>query len=224
MKPAATPQPQDRRTPAPAGRGLAPAVWAVLLACCLPELLLQAADHGWIGSARWRPLAYQYGAFWAGLLHGWRPNFAAQPATMFLSYGFLHSGLGHLVGNVAALLGLGPMVIERFGTRGFVLVWLGALLGGGAGFGLLSGSPAPMVGASGALFGLLGAWIWGLAADRRAAGRSLWPVAGLVAGLALLNLVMWVFLDGLLAWETHLGGFLAGAAIGALLPRARAGR
>ena len=44
-----------------------------------------------------------------------------------------------------------------------------------------------------------------------------------MAGLALLNLVMWLLADGVLAWETHLGGFLAGIGMAALLaPRAAA--
>ena len=34
----------------------------------LVELTLLAADYGLVGTTRWRALAYQYGAFWAGLL------------------------------------------------------------------------------------------------------------------------------------------------------------
>ena len=44
---------------------------------------------------------------------------------------------------------------------------------------------------------------------RLAAGLE---IAGIALVLALLNLAMWRFLNGVLAWETHLGGFLAGFA------------
>jgi membrane associated rhomboid family serine protease len=192
----------------------------LIVLTALPELVLILADQGWIGSARWRPLAWQYGGFWAGLLHGWRPNFAAQPATMFLSYGFLHSGPGHMIGNVLTLIVIGPPLAARFGGRGLAAIWLASILGGALAFGLLSRSPAPMVGASGAVFGLVGAWTWVQAVDARRALRSAAAVAlrsaGIMAVLAVLNAGMWWLLGGLLAWETHLGGYLAGFAMAAL--------
>lgn len=189
---------------------IAPAVIAILVVCTGIEGILQAADHGLIGSARWRPLAYQNGAFWAGLLGDWQPNYALQPLTMFVSYSFLHGGFSHLLGNMLALLGLGTIVTERVGQRGFLSLWLAATLGGGLAFGILSSSPQPMVGASGALFGLAGAWkAWDWQVARRDGG-PLWPILAWIAGFAVLNLVLWVIEGGLLAWETHLGGFVAG--------------
>lgn len=185
-------------------------VLAIALLCCMVELILQAADYGLIGSARWRSLAYQNGAFWAGLLHNWRPNYPAQPWAMFVTYSVLHGGFGHLVGNMIALLTLAPVVLERMSQRSFLGLWIFSAIGGAAAFGLLSQSPQPMVGASGALFGLAGAW---KAADWRAARKArkpLWPILLWVLGIAVLNLVLWVIQGGLLAWETHLGGFVAG--------------
>jgi membrane associated rhomboid family serine protease len=209
---------------ATAGAGVRPrraVLAALVLLIALPELILQAADLGLVGSARWRPMAYQYAAFWAGLLRDWRPNYAAQPVAMFLTYAVLHGGLGHLLGNVAAFVGFGPALLERLGTGRFLGLCLAATLGGAAAFGLLSASPQPMVGASGMLFGLAGAWQVLDARDRRAAGQPLWPVWAWVAALVALNLVFWVVQKGLLAWETHLGGYLAGAAVMALFPRDR---
>jgi membrane associated rhomboid family serine protease len=182
----------------------------LLLAIVLPEAILQAADFGLVGSARWRPLAYQNLAFWAGLLRDWRPNYALQPGTMFVTYSFLHGGLGHLLGNALALLALGPIITDRVGTRGFLVIWFVSVLGGALAFGVLTNSPQPMVGASGALFGLAGAWkAWDWQEARRSGG-SLWPTLGWIVGLILLNFVLWVVQGGLLAWETHLGGFVAG--------------
>ena len=188
----------------------APVVLTLVILMGLIEAVLQLADHGLVGSARWRQLAYQYGAFWAGLLQDWQPNFRMQPASMFLTYSMLHGGLGHLLGNMAALLALGPLITDRVSQRGFLALWLISAFGGAAVFGLLTSSPQPMVGASGALFGLAGAWkAWDWLEARRS-GAALWPILLWLLGLAVLNLVLWVLQGGLLAWETHLGGFIAG--------------
>ena len=81
------------------------------------ELILTASDLGWGGNGGLRQSVYQNGAFWAGLLHNWRPNYEAQPWTMFVSYAFLHGGLAHLAGNMLTLWILGRMVIARAGLK-----------------------------------------------------------------------------------------------------------
>ena len=198
---------------------LHPVIWAVLTLCLVPEALLLGADWGLWGSARWRPLAYQNGAFWAGLLQGWRPNYAAQPVVMFASYGWLHAGPVHLAGNLAALVWLGPQVLARTGARGFVILWATSLLGGGAAFALLTHSPAPMVGASGALFGLAGVWLVAETLRLQGARARAWRGCALLAGILALNAVAWALQGGHLAWETHLGGLAAGMVFGGLQPR-----
>ena len=196
--------------PIPRSRSLSPTIWILAALCALPELVLLGADWGLWGSARWRPMTYQYGAFWVGLLYDWRPNYAAQPVAMFASYGWLHAGPGHLLGNLGALVWLGPEIVARFGTRGVIALWAACLLGGAVGFALLTSSPAPMVGASGALFGLAGAWLVNEMRRMQSRRERLWRgMLGLVALLAI-NAVAWVFQGGQLAWETHLGGLLAG--------------
>lgn len=190
----------------------------LLLSIAAAELVLQGAGWGLWGSARWRQLAYQYGAFWAGLLHGWHPNYTAQPYVMFFSYAFLHSGFGHMFSNLAATVPLGLMVLERRRGRDLALVWLAAIPGGGLGFGLLATSAAPMVGASGAVFGLAGALVtWRWQEDRAAGQPATMRALVVTAGLVALNLVMWLSLGGMMAWETHLGGFIAGAVMAMLL-------
>lgn len=181
------------------------------------ELVLLAADYGVLGGKQWRQIAYQNGAFWAGLLHNWRPNYAAQPYTMFLSYAFLHGGPLHMLGNMLTLWLLARTILIRVGLFGFVLIYILAIVGGGAGFGVLARSASPMVGASGALFGLVGAilfWRW---SDDRTSGNGHWPTFKTIAGLAILNLILWLAMNRVLAWETHLGGFIAGWAVAAAL-------
>ena len=192
-------------------------LWGLIGVPVLIEAVLQATDAGLFGTTLWRSTAYQNGAFWAGLLHDWRPNYPGQAMVMFLTYSLLHSGLGHLAGNMVTLWMLGQRLLKKIKTGEFLLLYLISAWGGGAGFGLLSLSLQPMIGASGALFGLAGAVIWLETADRRRLGISLWPILGAIAGLVLLNVLMWLALDGVLAWETHLGGFVGGAAFGALM-------
>jgi rhomboid protease GluP len=214
------PGPSPLTLPPRALAGLPWVIWAVALSVVLPELALMGAERGLWGSASWRSLSMQYGGFWAGLLHGWQPNFAGQPVVMFATYALLHAGGTHLLGNLLGLLFLGPPVVARIGSRGFLVLYAGAVLGGAAAFGLLATSAAPMVGASGAVFGLAGAasfWDW-----QRL--RRRWRTAGIVAGLVAFNLVTLISTGGLLAWQTHLGGFVAGAALAAWAGRNRAGR
>ncbi len=188
--------------------------------CSGVELVLIAADHGLIGTQRWRGLAYQNGAFWAGLLYNWRPNYDAQPWLMFVTYVFLHSGFWHLAGNMVTLFFLGQVVQARVGQGGLAVLYAISAIGGAVAFGVMTSSSQPMVGASGAIFGLVGAWQYWEWSDRRRQGLGRWPVWGMVLGLVVLNLVLWVVNEGQLAWETHLGGFIAGWA-GAVVLRWR---
>lgn len=191
-------------------------VWMLAILCLLPEAMLLGADWGFWGSARWRPLAYTQGAFWAGLLYGWTPNFALQPVTMFFSHAWLHAGPGHLAGNLLALLWLGPQVVARRGHGALFGLWLVSMLGGGAAFGLLATSAAPMVGASGALFGLAANWLMDEVAQAPRRSAQALRGVGLLGLLLALNVGTWVLQGGQLAWETHLGGFLAGLALAVL--------
>jgi membrane associated rhomboid family serine protease len=201
-------------------------ILVVLIAICSTvEIVLQLTDAGLVGPARWqglRRLSYEYGAFWPGLLSNWTPNYMAQPWLMFLSHGFLHGGLAHLIVNMVTLWSLGSALLDRVGVTSFVLVYLGAQIGGGLAFALLAEPVPPMVGASGALFGLAGAVLAWNYVDRYTYREGLWPVAQAAGALVVLNLVMWWAMSGQLAWETHLGGFIAGWIMALLVdPRAR---
>lgn len=186
----------------------------VLIALCLGiEAILWLGDQGIVGPQRLRTLAYDYGGFWAGLWKDWPANYPAQPWIMFLTYGVLHGGVLHVVANMVTLWSLGSAVLDRVGTKGLVLLYVVAQFGGGIGFVLLADRAVfflPMVGASGALFGLAGGLLAWAYVDRYTFSEAIWPVGRMVLILGALNLVMWWALDGQLAWETHLGGFVAG--------------
>ena len=176
----------------------------------LIELLLVCSDYGLFGPARWRGLAYQYGGFWAGLLFDWQPNYTGQPVTMFASYSFLHGGMKHLATNMVALFVLGQLVLMRIGTRGFAIIYISTALFGALAFGLISKALQPMVGASGALFGLATALLYFDFHDRFRQARSVIPILLIIIGLVVMNVVMWYSLKGQIAGESHLGGGVAG--------------
>lgn len=196
----------------------------LIVLCCGVEAVLQLADLHIIDAPRLRMQAYEYGGFWVGLLQSWAPNYPSQPYLMFLTYGFLHGGALHLAVNMITLWSMGRAVIDRVGARGFVLLYAATLMGGAAGFALLASTLSPMVGASGALFGLAGGLLaWGYV-DRFTWQEALWPIARAAGLLLLLNVVMWWALDGQLAWETHLGGFVTGWLAAMIIdPRPRLG-
>lgn len=192
-------------------------LWAILVAIILPELVLMAADAGLIGSSRWRYSALSYGAFWAGILGDWRPNYTGQSFAMFFSYSFLHAGISHLAGNAAALVWLGPMVARQLRPWAIFVLYGASVLGGALAFGAMSTSASPMVGASGAVFGLAGAALVLACLDRPDKAWR-WGLGG-TGLLVALNALIWWIQDGQLAWETHLGGFVVGAALAWALPK-----
>lgn len=122
---------------------------------------------------------------------------------------FLHAGLTHLLFNMWALYVLGVELERRVGALPFTALYLAAALSGGAAYQVVGGS-IPVVGASGAIFGLFGSWVvvaW--RARDSAAGQ-----AGLRQMLVLLaiNLALPLFIPGI-AWQAHLGGFAAGVLV-----------
>lgn len=191
----------------------------ILAICIAVEGVLQLADYGLIEFRRLRLTAYEYAGFWPGLLGDWRPNYTGQPALMFVSYGFLHTGLAHLAVNMVTLLWLGQSITRHAGEWRYFAIYAGSILGGALGYLALATTPQPMVGASGALFGLAGALLAWEIAERRRHSEPIAPVLWLVFLFVGLNVVLWWAMDGRLAWQTHLGGAIAGIGIATLLPR-----
>lgn len=74
-----------------------------------------------------------------------------------LTYAFLHAGLWHLLGNMLFLWTFGPNVEDRFGRAGYLLFYVAAAVGSGALHAALE--PAPVIGASGAIAGVTGAYL-----------------------------------------------------------------
>jgi membrane associated rhomboid family serine protease len=129
--------------------------------------------------------------------------------------GFAHAGLLHLAFNMLLLYRLGEVLESALGRVRFTVLYFFSLLAGS--FGALLVSPNVFtVGASGAVYGLLGA----IAIGMRQRGASVWQSG--VGSLIVVNLLFTFFVPGI-SVGGHLGGLAGGALLGAVLLRARPG-
>lgn len=162
-------------------------------------------------------------------------------AVPFVSHLFLHGGWGHVVMNSLWLLAFGPVVARRFGGALFLLFFFICGAAGAAAFLALNwGGTDPVVGASGAVSGLMaaglrlmpGMFAWAQPGEARLApilSRPILSFSLIWGGLNLaVGLIGGSFLgaDGAIAWQAHLGGYIAGLLLAgpfdALRPRALA--
>ncbi len=152
---------------------------------------------------------------------------------------FLHGGLAHLLGNLWFLWVFGRSVETRVGSPVFLLLYTIAAVGAA----LLQvavdpRSTVPMIGASGAISGVLGAYF---VLFRSGWVLTLVPwIVPLIPVPAVIFLALWFLLQmgngigallddtahpgGGIAWWAHAGGFVAGVVVALLLPRARGRR
>ena len=124
---------------------------------------------------------------------------------------FLHANLTHVLFNMWALYLFGPALERRFGSVSFGAIYLATGLGGGALYHSV-GRLDPAVGASGAIFGLMGALLAATYQQRHTpAGRAVFSQLML---LLVINLTL-PFVIPNIAWEAHVGGLVVGVAISA---------
>ena len=174
------------------------------------EGLAQLSDRGWFGVFDLRSLMISYGAFWDFLFPPGavdHPLFLGQPYAMLITHAFLHAGTIHVLMNTVVFIALGKTLAVYFGLRLTLLTMLISAIVSAVMFGLLEKTPAPMVGASGVVFGLIGFW---LQASRAELGRSDRSLASIIMSLIVIHLLLHVFMGGQIAWQAHLGGFVAG--------------
>lgn len=155
----------------------------------------------------------------ASVSGGYTDLFALRPYTVLhhgyvwqiLTYAFLHAGLFHFIFNMFALFMFGPEVETRMGPRGFVVFYLVCAAGAGI-FSLPFMHHVPVVGASGAILGLL--YVYARMYPFRKillffflpvnTITAVW-IIGVISLLAVLTSA-----GGSIAHFTHLGGLLMG--------------
>lgn len=146
---------------------------------------------------------------------------AVPPWVRLVTYTFLHGGLLHLAGNLITLWVFGDNVEDALGHWRYAVFFVLAGVAGGGAEAYLSAAPTvPVVGASGAVSGVMGAYlmmhpnarIFVLAGMRVPVAL---PAGAFVGLLIAFNLLMALTSDGstMVAWWAHVGGFAAGMAL-----------
>lgn len=122
---------------------------------------------------------------------------------------FLHShnSILHLLMNMLALYWIGSDLEKILGHAKYLTLFLLSALGGSVLFVLLSAPNSSALGASGAIFGMFGAY----AVFYKALKQNM---SGILV-LLLLNLSMPLFVPGI-AWQAHVGGLLTGGGLTAI--------
>ncbi|MCS7303591.1 MAG: rhomboid family intramembrane serine protease [Thermoguttaceae bacterium] len=151
------------------------------------------------------------------------PNFREVAQSLFTCM-FLHGGWAHLIGNMWFLWLFGNNVEDRLGASRFITFYLiGGLLATGVHWITDPGSTRPVIGASGAISAILGAyavtWPWARIHTMVFLGFFLtrldlpalvvlgfWFLGQLLEAIQAIQLGI----DGGVAWWAHIGGFVAG--------------
>jgi membrane associated rhomboid family serine protease len=143
------------------------------------------------------------------------PPFATSEPWRLITAAFLHAPNQplHILFNMYALWLTGPYLETLLGRVRFGLLYLISALGGSIGYLLLANPTGaswatPTVGASGAVFGLFGAWF----VVQRNLNRDTGPLIGII----VVNLIFGFIVPGI-AWQAHLGGLATGALAAAVL-------
>lgn len=169
---------------------------------------MEGGEALWVRLALY-PLAVTHGEYLWGLL----------------SHMFLHAGLMHLAGNMLFLWIFGDNLEEQMGHAGFLLFYLAAgLLAAAAQIATDPASSVPMVGASGAIAGVMGAYLLLFPRARvdvvaifiiffKIFTLPAWLMLGAWLALQLLGGFTVSGDQGGVAYWAHAGGFLAGAVL-----------
>lgn len=167
------------------------------------------------------------------------PMIAGSQVWSFLTYAFLHGDWTHLLFNSLWLLVFGTPVARYLGTGRFLALCAIAAIGGGAASLVLHwGDRVIMIGASGAVSGMLAAAIPIMYGHRVPGGARPLTAAELLQNVRALGfMAIWLAItlvsgasgwtgnafleEGGIAWEAHIGGFVFGLAAFYLLARRR---
>jgi membrane associated rhomboid family serine protease len=153
---------------------------------------------------------YEMGGLWGPAVHEggdwWR----------IITSGFVHVSIFHIGFNMLLLYFMGRLLEPAIGTLRFTVLYFVSLLAGS--FCALWFSPDTVsAGASGAIFGVLGATFV------IARGRQLEAIAGQIGILIVINLVF-TFADRGISVGAHVGGLVAGVLCGLLIVAGEQGR
>ena len=139
----------------------------------------------------------------------WVPGVADGAYWQLLTNAFSHVEIWHIAFNMLALWVLGPQLEATLGRVRFLALYLVSALAGSTAVMWLSGEQVQTLGASGAIFGLLGAFL----VIARKVGGNLQPILMILG----VNLVITVAGSSFISWQGHLGGLVGGLLATAVL-------
>ncbi|MBE3590323.1 MAG: rhomboid family intramembrane serine protease [Firmicutes bacterium] len=180
-------------------------------------------------------LIAQWGVIPARVDEAWRAGALADPAALatLLTATFLHGGWLHVLGNMLFLWVFGDNIEARLGSVRYLAFYLAAGVTGNVAHVLANpGSMVPAIGASGAVAGVLGAYLVLYPRSRVRTLLFLGIFITVIEVPALLLLLYWFLVqlvNGLaavsmpgvatVAYWAHVGGFALGVVVARLLPR-----
>jgi membrane associated rhomboid family serine protease len=151
----------------------------------------------------------------------WSPAIEAGEWWRGLTAAFLHGGTMHIMFNMYFLYIFGPRLERQVGSVAFSGIYLASAAGGSVATYLFGPGNALSVGASGALFGLFGAWLYAAYRQRgSAAGSAMFNQLG---AILLINMALPLFIPNI-DWRAHLGGLATGIVVAFLWEQVAAGR
>jgi len=185
----------------------------------LIEILLQ------ILGLEWRSAAFLLFAFFPIEFNTpYKELFFGQNFTMFFSYSLLHGNFFHMIVNVAILFALGKQIEEQVGMINFILIFVSTAVIGAVTYQILaSENPAPMVGASGGVFGFFGFLKGKELFFRLKNNLTILPFLNLVFGLVVLHIILILLHPSIIpfeiGWHGHLGGFVFGVLLAGVIKK-----
>ena len=151
----------------------------------------------------------------------WSPAIEAGEWWRGLSAAFLHGSTMHILFNMYFLYIFGPRLERQVGSVAFSGIYLASAVGGTIATYLFGPANSLSVGASGALFGLFGAWLYAAYRQRgSAAGSAMFNQLG---AILLINMALPLFIPNI-DWRAHLGGLATGIVVALLWETIAAGR
>jgi len=147
-------------------------------------------------------------------------NYSLFPVRLFdgvgvealVTYMFLHGGWLHFFVNAIALWGAGSIVEREIGHARYVLVYLSSGVAAGLAHSFLNmSSSIPLVGSSGAIFGVIAVLF--LLMPFKITFALIVPLPAVLVGIMLSVVTfsaVWLSADGIVAHQSHLGGFIFG--------------
>jgi membrane associated rhomboid family serine protease len=199
-----------------------PVVAVLCLIAAGVELVLSAADAGFVGGARgigWRSAAQEdYGFAPAAL--SWiieRGDFGFDLIKVFVTYPFVHASFTNALFGIAILLALGKFVGEALGATATFVLFFGSAIIGAIVFGLLVGGTTRLIGLFPPVYGLIGAYTYVLWLRLGQSGKSQLAAFRLIGFLLALQLVFGIVFGGAPIWIAELSAFVAGFGMSTVL-------